>query len=101
VRYTLIDAITVPGNKLDNLVSWWLDWPWRRLYDWKMLLFEKGQGWLRWKSEERTEYSQWEPPELYVVFPPAQRIYWWLRSGCRNWDGWWNTLREKNRRYFW
>jgi hypothetical protein len=40
------------------------------------LLFTKGCGWLRWKLDERTDYSGgYSPPEGYTVAPPLRRIW--------------------------
>jgi len=51
----------------------------------KTLLFERGQGWLRWGQEQRTSYY-WEPnagayaPEWYLVAPPLHRLWLYVRQ---------------------
>ncbi len=61
---------------------------WRSLDAWEILLFERGQGWLRWGDDDR-EYVQnhggpgldeWVP---YTVSPPARTIARWLLSWPR------------------
>lgn len=52
---------------------------------WRTLLFEAGQGWLRWGTEERTAYY-WESnacayaPEWYRVAPPLHRLWLYVRQ---------------------
>ena len=47
------------------------------------VLFERGQGWLRWGLDERTSYY-WEfnagclAPEWYTVAPPMRRLALYL-----------------------
>jgi len=78
--------------------EWWVDLPYRRDRFWRVLLFEPGQGWLRWGKELRETAGWWdppEPPESYVVAPPLRRIAvylrwwmtvaWWLVCGGRVW----------------
>lgn len=58
------------------------DWRSRRF--WRVLLFEPGQGWLRWGVDER-EYpehhgeglTEWLP---CTVAPPARCVAWWLEG---------------------
>ena len=79
------------------IASWWLDWPCRHLHFWRLLLFEPGQGWLRWGTDERVEYwdigTDFMFPEPYLVVPPLRRFLWnvativaWLlnRQGLRD-----------------
>jgi hypothetical protein len=76
------------------LAIWWLEWPCRHFDFWRTLLFESGQGWLRWgKGERSSRLSYREPPETYVVAPPLRRFAWnvsdilaWLlnRDGLRD-----------------
>jgi len=41
----------------------------------RTLLFEPGQGWLRWGYDSRDDYRSYdEPPERYRVAPPARRL---------------------------
>ena len=37
----------------------------------KCLLLRKGQGWLRWKLDERSLYTYSGPPEFYTVITRA------------------------------
>lgn len=64
--------------------AWWQDWPWRRSYAWGLLLWERGQGWLRWAGEERTGYDNLgdglRAPYPYRVAPPARRLAVYLRQ---------------------
>ena len=53
----------------------------------RVLLWERGQGWLRWALDDRETYGCYdppEPPEHYVVAPPFRRIARYLR--------WWGTV---------
>lgn len=59
------------------LPAWWIELPGRRAGWWRWLLFESGQGWLRWGMEWRREPHSWDPPipgEWYRVAPPARRL---------------------------
>lgn len=51
---------------------------------WRLLLLDKGQGWLRWSTDERTEYIHHgeglDEPCPYVVAPPARRLWWWVKQ---------------------
>jgi len=63
------------------IASWWLDWPCRHLHFWRLLLFEPGQGWLRWGTDMRsTWWGEHEPPDEYLVAPPLRRLAWNARA---------------------
>lgn len=68
------------------LPAWWEAWPPRSRRFWQVLLFEKGQGWLRWGMEERQASElmcyagdeplyEWFP---FTVAPPLRRAWLWL-----------------------
>jgi hypothetical protein len=77
MRTILRDVVRHPSW----LVGWWLEWPCRHLNFWRLLLFEPGQGWLRWGKDERSSrLSYMEPPETYVVAPPLHRLVWNFRG---------------------
>jgi len=78
VRSTIGDVVRHPTR----IGGWWLDLPVRRLRFWRVLLFERGQGWLRWGIDDRaTQYGYLEPPTSYAVAPPLRRavitVRWW------------------------
>lgn len=57
------------------LGSWVYDLPGRRRSWWRGLLFERGQGWLRWRMDGRSiAGGYYEPPEPYTVAPPLRRL---------------------------
>lgn len=64
--------------------SWLQDHPMRTKWFWHILLFEKGQGWLRWGIDERTHYEYidegLEAPEPYTVAPPLRCLWWYVRG---------------------
>ena len=80
MRATLADVARHPSW----LGSWWTEWPCRHKHFWMILLFDKGQGWLRWGTDERIAYTYidegLEQPEPYLVAPPLRRLWWWVRS---------------------
>ncbi|HEX9992483.1 MAG TPA: hypothetical protein VGB14_06125 [Acidimicrobiales bacterium] len=110
------------------LPDWWLELPHRRVAFWRDVLYEPGQGWLRWQSDRR-ERVYYDPPDLdtWVVCPPAHRLWLYLRSwlaapqllvvgfrdddGCRHrlswdevrpsWDDCWDSLIDGDRRRMW
>lgn len=95
VRYTAGDVLARPTR----LSDWWLELPFRRnarnLAWWRWLLFEKGQGWLRWGYDTRdTAGSYLEPPEPYGVCPPLRRLFDAVRYRAR----WPFTMRDEDRR---
>lgn len=84
--------------------TWWEDVPQRHCGWWKVLLFEDGQGWLRWAEETRKRFTQmhYDPPEQYIVAPPLRRAWFHakfivgygyeiLRNG--DWRTEWSNLR--------
>lgn len=79
MRLTLSRALA--QNDWRTLQSWWIDWPCRRLAFWTQLLFEPGQGWLRWGTDGRVGYEvvgDFRVPEPYQVAPPLRRVAWYL-----------------------
>lgn len=68
------------------------------------LLFEKGQGWLRWGLDTRTD---WRFPEYgdYTVAPPLRRVVlgfeplWFMIVGFRKTD--WDNLALRDVRGPW
>jgi hypothetical protein len=68
----------VNDRSIDTLSNWWLDWPCRHFRFWRELLFEQGQGWLRWGTDERTSYEYLgeglNAPEEFPVAPPLRRF---------------------------
>lgn len=84
MRATLVQALRADhyGTRREQLVGWWVDWPCRHRAFWSLLLLDKGQGWLRWGTDERCTYGSYdppEPPEFYDVAPPLRRFCWWSR----------------------
>lgn len=80
MRATLADVARHPTW----LGAWWDEWPFRRnvrvLAWWRWLLFDKGQGWLRWGIDYRIwQRGYLEPPEEYQVAPPLRRLAMVLR----------------------
>lgn len=59
----------------EALHALWEEMPQRHADWWGALLFESGQGWLRWGMETRERFTQWnyDPPESYTVAPPIRR----------------------------
>lgn len=56
-------------------------YPWLRWASWRVLLFERGEGWLRWGMDHRDAYAGYEnPPEPYTVAPPLRQCVLWLRQ---------------------
>lgn len=80
MRATLVDVAKHPTW----LGSWWEEWPAKTRRFWSVLLFDKGQGWLRWGTDDRIEYISHgeglEEPCPYVVAPPLRRLAWWLKQ---------------------
>ena len=80
MRATLSDVVKHPSW----FGGWWADWPVRRKHFWRTLLWEEGQGWLRWATDERTEYEYIDEglsqPTEYAVAPPLRRLWWWVRA---------------------
>lgn len=76
-------------TRRERLAGWWMDFPPRlcgRRW-WRQLLFEPGQGWLRWGTDGREGWGGWyDPPESYVVAPPARRL--WLVLRWRDRSAW-------------
>lgn len=71
---------THSGSRRENLADWWLEWPCRNSAFWRVLLLDKGQGWLRWGTDDRViDGGYMEPPEPFLAAPPARRLCWWLR----------------------
>lgn len=60
----------------ETLAIWWVELPrsWRYRWWWKALLWEPGQGLLRWGLDTRYEGGWMEPPEPYTVAPPIRRL---------------------------
>ena len=75
MRATLLDVIKHP-TWIDD---WWLELPMRQCHWWKIALFAKGEGWLRWAHED-IETQEWESnactwcPEWHRVWPPIRRM---------------------------
>lgn len=92
MRYTLTQA--AKERSREALVGWWEDWPVRRRHFWRTLLFEPGQGWLKWKSDEVSETQYIDEglsyPEYFPVFPPLHRAWMAFTSF---WAGLFMTLR--------
>lgn len=80
MRATLVDVAKHPSW----LGVWWEEWPVKTRRFWSVLLFDKGQGWLRWGKDERIEHQYidegLEEPVPYVVAPPLRRLCWWLKQ---------------------
>lgn len=90
MRYTFGQVLSHPyGSRTERLAGWWLELPGRKLRWWKWLLFNEGDGWLRWKAEHRDTFPPYgEPPDRYVVWPPIRRFLYALRYwGWAEW-GW-------------
>lgn len=70
----------------NHLGAWWYEAPGRRVDWWKQVLFEKGQGWLRWGTDQRDsrEYDDNVCASyicgVYTVAPPARRLFAYLRQ---------------------
>lgn len=78
------------------LADWWYELPSRRTGWWRWLLFEEGQGWLKWRmdiAETPGSYEPPEPPEPYAVAPPLRRLAMALRYRSR----WPFELRDHDR----
>jgi hypothetical protein len=64
--------------------TWLIDHPARHWRFWRTLLLDKGQGWLRWGTDERTEYEYidegLEMPVPYMVAPPLRRFWFWVQQ---------------------
>ena len=64
--------------------DWWLDWPARRVQFWRALLFERGQGWLRWGTDQREGHIHHgeglNEPYWFTVGPPLRRLALYLRQ---------------------
>lgn len=76
-RATIGDVMEHPSWLRD----WWSDLPMRRREFWWQLLFEPGEGWLRWKGDWRSE-TTWDPPdhEEWMVYPPLRRLWFFARA---------------------
>lgn len=71
-------------NRWQELAGWWADHPLRQRGFIAELLFEPGQGWLRWSTDTRDEIaSYYGPGEPYVVAPPLRRAWWWILGAWR------------------
>ena len=95
MRYTLSDVAHRPSR----FVEWWLDWPFRRNCRrrawWAWLLFEPGQGWLRWGADTAWSAASYlDPPEPYGIAPPLRRLWWAIKYRAR----WPFTMRDEDRR---
>lgn len=90
MRATVGDVVRQPKW----LASWWEELPARRWHWWHEVLFEPGQGWLRW-GWDRRERIYYDPPDMdqWQVAPPLRRVWLWvaayitapwhmLRHGC-------------------
>lgn len=112
MRYTIRDILGANDSDtpLERLRSWWVEWPPRTTVtrDWRLVLFEPGQGWLRWKPEHRedrgpTYFDPPEPPDTYTVAPPFRRLWWTLailRYGGPSREDW-RLLVDDDRRALW
>lgn len=61
---------------------------------WRWLLFEPGQGWLRWGAGTRESWcSYYEPPEPYGVLPPLRRAWYVVRYR----EAWPLKMRDEDR----
>ena len=80
MRATIGDVVRHPSW----LANWWVDFPARHKNFWWLLVFDKGQGWFRWGTDDRIEYQYidegLEEPVPYVVAPPLRRFWWWLKQ---------------------
>lgn len=95
MRYTAGDVLTHPSRVAD----WWLELPLRRsvrrLAWWRWLLFEKGQGWLRWGTDTAWFAGSYlDPPEPYGIAPPLRRLWWAIRYRAK----WPFDMRDEDRR---
>lgn len=96
MRYTAGDVLRRPSR----IAWWWIELHFRRnarnLKWWSWLLFEDGQGWLRWKASDRVHYGDgmYSPPEVYWVFPPAKRLCLAIRYRAK----WPLDFRDEDRR---
>lgn len=75
MRATISDVVRHPSW----IASWWIDCPWRRLRNFRTLLFMEGRGWLRWKTGTY-DYVETVDPWLggptysATCFPPLRRL---------------------------
>lgn len=77
MRATLRDVARHPSW----FPNWWLEFAPRHRRWWGQLLFESGQGWLRWKMERREGWGgYYDPPEPYMVAPPLHRLWFHVRQ---------------------
>lgn len=81
-RYVVKDLPrAVRRHGWSSVLVWWQDTPWRKREAWSVLLFEKGQGWLRWGTSEVYVSGSWndsafayEPGGDVQVAPPLRRL---------------------------
>lgn len=66
----------------EAIVGWWEDWPPRTKAFWSVLLFEPGQGWLRWKEDRGFTIVGFDPgePEDYFFVPPLHRAWYQVKA---------------------
>ena len=77
MRPTIRDVVKHPSW----FGGWWADLPLRTKHFWKLLLFDKGTGWLRWGFDERTDFGGYmDAPEPYEVAPPLRRLWIYVRA---------------------
>jgi hypothetical protein len=78
--------IDIPkGAKRDgwwvSIAGWWSDLPPRRRTFWQTLLWEPGQGWLRWAEEHGETISHdYMDVEHYDYVPPLHRAWYQVKA---------------------